>query len=35
MAKIFSLVAWFSYLMEKNPTGECKWPMYPHIEGQW
>jgi hypothetical protein len=34
-AKIFSLIIWFSRLMEKNPKGECKWPMYPHVEGQW
>jgi hypothetical protein len=35
MAKIFSLILWFSHLMEKNPNGDCKWPMYPHVEGQW
>jgi hypothetical protein len=35
MAKIFSLILWFSHLMEKSPNGECKWPMYPHVEGQW
>lgn len=35
MSKIYSLIAWFSFLMQKNPDGECKWPMYPHIEGQW
>lgn len=35
MNKIFALVIWFSHLMEKNPTAECKWPHYPHIEGQW
>jgi hypothetical protein len=33
--KIISLMLWFSYLMEKHPGAECKWPMYPHIEGQW
>jgi hypothetical protein len=35
MGKILSLMLWFSHLMEKNPKGECKWPMYPHVEGQW
>ena len=35
MAKIFTLMIWFSHLMEKNPKGECKWPHYPHVEGQW
>lgn len=35
IARVYSLIMWFSRLMEKNPTAECKWPMYPHIEGQW
>ena len=35
VARVYSLIMWFSHLMEKNPTAECKWPMYPHIEGQW
>jgi hypothetical protein len=35
MARIYNLMSWFSHLMEKNPKAECKWPMYPHIEGQW
>ena len=35
MAKILSLMIWFSYLMEKNPAAPCKWPHYPHNEGQW
>jgi hypothetical protein len=35
MRPVFNLIIWFSYLWANSPTGECKWPAYPHIEGQW
>jgi hypothetical protein len=35
LRRIFSLVHWFSKLMEQNPQAECKWPGYPTAEAEW
>jgi len=33
--KVCDLVELISRAFEKNPSGECKWPDHPVIEGQW